>query len=487
MSLKSAFFPEFHRAGLGRKPLATRIREILKIRTLDAICLAHLEGLLGDAVPSWLRQFKTDKGLNSRKRAFTPILTFWAFLAHVLDAGSSCKTAVTRVQALCAAKKLAAVSKSTSAYCRARARLGAKLLIHIFRHVTDAVALAAGVLGEQNRLLVMDGTTLSMPDTDANRSVYAYAPGQKPGCGFPLMYVLGIFDLRTGACLRVVKSAARRHDSALAWRIIGSLRAGDTLLADRAFCSYAFIAECEARGVHVVMRLHQARDVDMRKGKRLGKGDRLHTWIKSPRPHAGMNAARHAALPSTLTMRIVATQVTIRGRRSETMYVATTHRDPSAHSAAQIAALYLRRWEAELFFDDIKTSQKMDVLRCLSPDMIARELLMHLIAYNLVRMLMAQAEKQRPASQEGRISYKGTLDRVNQWHCTLWGCKTRQQFDTLHLELLRHIAEDVVRPRPGRREPRRLKRRRDCYPLLTQPRKIMRKVPEPPKHYKTAA
>lgn len=487
MSLKAAFFPAFHRAGLGRKPLAARLREMLKVRKLDAICLAHLDGLFGSAVPSWLRTFKPDKGVNSRKRAFTPILTFWAFLAQVLDAGSSCRCAVIRVQALCAIKELAPVSDSTSAYCKARARLGAKLLIRVLRHVTEAVSRAAGDFGGQGRLLVMDGTSLSMPDTEANRGVYAYAPGQKPGCGFPLMYLLGLFDLRTGACLRVVKSAARRHDSALAWRIIGSLRAGDTLMADRAFCSYAFIAECEARGVHVVMRLHQAREVDMRKGGRLGKGDRLQIWTRSARPHTGMSQARHAALPPALAIRIVATEVQIRGRRSEKMYLATTLLDADTNSAAQIAALYLRRWEVELFFDDIKTSQQMDVLRCLSPDMIARELLMHLIAHNLVRLLIVQAEKQRPAAQQGRISFKGTLDRLTQWQCTLWGCKTRKEFDQRHFELLRQIAGDLVAPRPGRREPRRLKRRRDCYPLLTQPRPVMRQLPEPPKQPKKAA
>ena len=487
MSLSAAFFPDFHRAGLGRKPLAERLRDILKVRKLDAICLAHLDCLFGNAVPSWLRHFKADKGVNSRKRAFTPILTFWAFLAQVLDAGSSCRCAVIRVQTLCATKGLAAVSESTGAYCKARARLGAKLLIRVLRHVTEAVSRAAGDFGGQGRLLVMDGTSLSMPDTDDNRAVYSYAPGQKPGCGFPLMYLLGLFDLRTGACLRVVKSATRRHDSALAWRIIGSLRAGDTLMADRAFCSYAFIAVCEARGVHVVMRLHQARDVDMRKGKRLGRGDRLHTWVKSDRPHTGMSTARHAALPPTLQMRIVATLVEIRGRRSETMYLATNLRDAATHNAAQIAALYLRRWEVELFFDDIKTSQQMDVLRCLSPDMIARELLMHLIAHNLVRLLIVQAGKQRPAAQQGRISFKGTLDRLNQWHGTIWGGKTRGQTDERRGELLRQISGDVVPPRPGRREPRRVKRRRDCYLLLTLPREKLRKLPEPPKHRKKAA
>lgn len=487
MSLTSAFFPGFHRAGLGRKPAAAQLRIALQTRKLDGLCLAHLETLLGNALPSWLRTFKAEKGVNSRKRTFTPILTFWAFLSQVFDPDSSCRRALSRVQALCAAKDITSISDCTGAYCKARARLCARMLIRVLRHVTDAVAMTAGDFGSQGSLLVMDGTVLTMPDTEANRAVYSYAPGQKPGCGFPQMHLLGLFDLRTGAWLRVVKSAARRHDSALAWKLLGFLRAGDTLVADRAFCSYGFIAACQRRGVQVVMRLHQAREINMRKGKRLGKGDRLQTWSKPAQAPKGMPAARHAAMPATQSLRIVATHVEVRGHRPETMYLATTLTDARAHSPAQITALYLRRWAVELFFDDIKTSQSLDTLRCQSPRMVARELLMHMIAHNLVRLVMAQAGKQRPAAQEGRLSYRGTLDPINQWHCTLWACRSARQASERYTELLRLIAEDVVRPRPGRREPRVVKRRRDSYKLMTQPRSKMRRLPEPPKHYKKAA
>ena len=487
MIISSAFFPGFHRAGLGRKPTSAQLRLALQTRKLDGLCLAHLETLLGNALPSWLRTFKAEKGLNSRKRTFTPILTFWAFLSQVFDPDSSCRRALCRVQALCAAKDITLISDCTGAYCKARARLCARMLIGVLRHVTEAVAMAAGDFGSQGRLLVMDGTVLTLPDSDANRAVYSYASGQKPGCGFPQMHLLGLFDLRTGAWLRVVKSNTRRHDSFLAWKLLGFLRAGDTLIADRAFCSYAFIAACQQRGVHILMRLHQAREVNMRKGKCLGKGDRLQTWSKPVQRPKNMPAARYAAMPATLKLRIVATQIEVRGHRPEPMYLATTLTDARAHSSEQIAALYLRRWNVELFFDDIKTSQNMDMLRCQSPGMVARELLMHMIAHNLVRLLMVQADKQRPAAEEGRLSFKGTIDRINQWHCTLWGCRSAKQARERYGELLRLIAGDDVRPRPGRREPRVVKRRRDSYKLMTQPRATMRRLPEPPKHLTKAA
>lgn len=487
MKLLTCFFPSFNRAGMGRKPLPEAVRLARQICQLDALCIGHLETLLGHGLPDWLRYFKKGSGANSRRRTFTPVLTFWTFLSQVLDPGGSCRRALSRVQALCALRGMGPISDSTAAYCNARARLCVRMLIGVLRHVTEAVQAAAGDFGSAGRLLVMDGTALTLPDSDANRAVYAYATGQKPGCGFPQMHLLGLFDLRSGAWLRVVKSAAHRHDSALAWKLIGLLRDGDTLVADRAFCSYAFIAELRARGVHVVMRLHQRRDANMRHGKRLGKADRLQTWTKPVQASKAMNAGRHAPLPATLQVRLIATQVIVRGHRPEAMLLATTLSDPKAHSAATIAALYLRRWEVELFFDDIKTSQNMDTLRCQSPDMVARELLMHMIAHNLVRMLIVQANQRRTPGEQGRLSFKGTLDRVNQWHGTLWGCVSKKQAAERYGQLLQHIAEDVVPQRLHRNEPRVVKRRRDSYQLMTRPRSVMRRLPAPPKHRKSAA
>jgi hypothetical protein len=184
---------------------------------------------------------------------------------------------------------------------------------------------------------------------------------------------------------------------------------------------------------------------------------------------------------------IIATKVAVRGHRPEAMFMATTLSDPKTHSAATIAALHLRRWEVELFLDDIKTSQNMDTLRCQSPAMLAREVLMHMIAHNLVRMLMGQVDKRRSPGEAGRLSFKGTLDRVNQWHGTLWGSTSARQSTGRYEQFLQLSAEDVVPTRLKRNEPRVVKRRRDSYQLMTQPRHVMRLPPAPPKHRKSAA
>jgi hypothetical protein len=225
----------------------------------------------------------------------------------------------------------------------------------------------------------------------------------------------------------------------------------------------------------------------MSKGKRLGDGDRLQTWNKPKKCPKGVHPTRFAALEKTLQVRIVECSIEMRGHRPEPMWFATTLLDPTQYDAAAIAAYYLRRWDVELFFDDIKTSQGMDTLRCESPHMIARELLMHMIVYNLVRLLMVQAEAQRDVAKEGRLSFKGTLDRINQWHCALWGCRGRRLAEQKRAGLIESIAEDVVPQRAGRREPRAVKRRPKNYKLMTQPRSVLRAQPEPPKRSKYRA
>ena len=485
--MSHSYFPSFNRAGLGRKPSSEQARLARKTRLTDNFCLQHLELLFGGHLPSSVRNFKTEKGRNSRKRIYTPILTFWAFLAQVMAPDSSCASAVSRVQGMFVANGLAAIKGDTGAYCKARARLSIFFLVEILHWLSAAVVRASGDFRSESdtlqigRLLVMDGTSATLADSKDNRKIYSYPSGQKEGCGFPKMYLLGLFDLRSGASLRMVKSATLRHDSALAWKLLPSLRKGDTLLADRAFCSYAFIHACEKLGVTVVMRLHQARKNQPNKSKKLGPGDELQTWTKPTTCPKGTSATRFEALPTTLDIRVVSHQIEVRGHRPEIMSIATTKRDVSSDDAASIVALYLQRWDVELFFDDLKTSQSMETLRCESPHMLARELIMQLIAYNLVRMTITLAEKQRPAAQQGNLSYKGTLTRITQWHPALWACQGARKLQERHMELLRCVAEDVVPSRPGRREPRQIKRRPSRYPLMTKPRSEARLQPEPPK------
>jgi len=469
MPRSTRFFPGFHRQLCGRKPIGRREQLQRKVCEADALCLTQLHTLFEAVLPSWLATFKTADGANSRQRIYSTLVTFWAFLAQVLDADGSCRRAVTRVQTLCSALGLTLPKEDTGAYCVARARLPIRVLLKVFYFIVQRLT---ALPRNGRRIIVMDGTSIRMPDPPENAADYSCTPNQKRGCGFPLMQVLGLFDLATGAWLATVKSKAKSHDARLAWRMLKHLRAGDILLADRAFCSYAFIVACQARGVDVVMRLHQARDPQLDKGTRLGANDWRVTWSRPLQASKGQHPAINAALPDTLTLRFVHVQSSTKGFRTHDLKIVTTLLDPSEHHAQQIAAWYQRRWQVELYFDDIKTSLGMDALRCKNPHNIARELLMHMIACNLVRHLMISAEPLRDLDSRDDLSFKGTMDRLDQWQWAIWSAPSAKQARRRRDDMLQSIANDPVIKRPGRKEPRACKDRQNKYTFLTKPRRL---------------
>ena len=460
-------FPAFRHALFGRKPVCRSEQFRRKVKEADTLCLTQLHTLFEDVLPSWLATFKTARGTNSRHCIYTPLVTFWAFLSQVLDPDGSCRRAVTRVQTLCSALGLALPDEDTGAYCVARTRLPIRVLLKIFYFIVQRLT---ALPREGRRIVVMDGTSVRMPDTPQNAADYSHTPGSKPGCGFPLMQLLGLFDLATGTWLASIKSKTKAHDARLAWKMLKHLRKGDILLADRAFCSYAFIAACRAREVDVVMRLHAKRDPQIDKGKRIGANDWLVSWSRAAQRAKGQHPAAHAALPATLPMRLVQVQSSSPGHRTHELKVVTTLLESSTHSAAQIALWYQRRWQVELYFDDIKTSMRMDVLRCKNPHNVARELLMNMIAYNLMRHLIVCAEPLREISVRDALSFKGTMDRFDQWQWTIWSAPNAKHARLRRDDLLQTIADDPVIKRPGRKEPRVCKDRQNKYTLMTKPR-----------------
>jgi hypothetical protein len=502
-------FPGFNRCGLSRKPASAAQRQTKQLRLLDRICLSHLELLVGQwLTPIFAALTKSlclMQGKKSRRRTFTHEVTFWAFLAQVIDVDSSCRRALTRVQRLRQGAGLSSLSQNTAAYCQARGRLPIRMLVRIFQAITQAALRTAHGLSHENRLLVIDGTVITLQDTEANRKAFGYANGQAKGCGFPTMKLLALFDVETGVCLKVNRAQGNTHDAALTKRFVSYFKRGDILIADRAFCSFEFISKLKAKGVHVVMRLHQARALKLERENKATRGqasDKQQTWVKPKRAAVGRRkkgttkkqrkalnqSARleHERLPAELQMRVITCQVAIRGHRPKDFYLATTLSEDT-HSTEQIKALFLMRWEVETIFDDMKTSQNMDMLRTLSPHMVARELMMHLIVHNLVRLIQAEAQQQRQDQVEGDLSFRGTLDRLNLSHEALWGAATQKAAKLARTQLIEAVAQDVVRARPGRREPRLKKRRPKNFGLMTKPRALLRQRPELPNRAKARA
>jgi hypothetical protein len=316
-----------------------------------------------------------------------------------------------------------------------------------------------------------------MPDTPANQKEWPQSSAQKPGCGFPIMKVAGIFCQASGALLNAAFSNKHEHDASIFRRLWDTLSAGDVLLNDRGLCSFSTIALLLARVVDSVMLLHQARKVNGRKAKRLGHLDRLVTWKRPQKRPKGLSEEEYAALPEELTVRILRFPVTVRGFRTREVILVTTLLDAKAYPAEILAELYLSRWRVELHFRELKTILAMDTLRCLSPKMVEKEFWLHVIAYNLVRCVMQEAAR-RYQTELHSLSFKGCLDTMRQWADPLHSVRDHPRIQAaLFDQMLALIARDTLPYRPNRSEPRAKKRRPKNYQILNKPRRKMGKLP----------
>lgn len=443
-----------------------------RVQTLRQQSLLHLDQLFSPLLPPWLLS-QTDEGPNSRDRIYSLRRTFFGFLYQVLLPQCPCRQVVRQIQALFALHNAGSVDQGTSAYCQARDRLPLDILSRLrcaaAAHAQNLCQLWRGLC-----VKVIDGTSTSAPDTPKNQLAYPQPGSQKPGCGFPVLKLVGVFSLGTGALLDYVKGNKHQHELNLLQKLLHQFQAGDLVLGDRGFNSYTLLALLLMRGTHSLFRLHQRRPADLRKGKRLGKMDRLMLWTKPwlwQRPRYLSKALWQRIAPQ-LSLRVLRFTLAVPGYRAQSVTLVTTLLDAHAYPAEELARLYVRRWRIELWFRDIKTSMGMEVLRCKSPKMLHKELEMFFIAYNLIRCLMAEAGAIYEVPME-RLSFKGTVDSVRQFSVAIAQARSRRNQKQLVAQLLQIIAQDEVPDRPGRREPRAVKRRPKPYQLLNRPRHLM--------------
>jgi hypothetical protein len=441
--------------------------------------------LFAELIPSWLLA-QAEEGANSRERVYSLRRTFWGFLYQALNPSSPCREIVRQIQALFSLHNRGSVDEGTGAYCQARLRLP----LDILQRIRHAVAARADKLLPQAQQLwhglspkVVDGTTVTLPDTPKNQRAYPQSRSQKPGCGFPLMKILGIFSLSSGALLDCQKGNKHQHELALLYKLLDHFKPRDLVIADRGFCNFVLLAVLLLRQVDSLFRLHQARHIDWRKGKRLGKNDRLFTWSKPLNKPRYLPHCLWKRLPCELPVRVLRFQLKVRGFRPESVTLATTMIDAERYPAEEVAHLYARRWKIELWFRDIKTSMGMEVLRCQSPKMVHKELEMFLIAYNLIRTLMTEASAIHEVPLD-RISFKGTVDATRQYSIAIAQARSKKKQRQLVCQLLAVLAKDEVPARPGRREPRAVKRRPKPFPLLNRHRRCFEEIPHRNRYWK---
>jgi hypothetical protein len=416
-------------------------------------------------------------GVRFYDSLYSPVTVLWLFLSQVIHANPTLAVTVECFLAWRLAQGMAPCSTDTGAYARARQRLPEALLAMLTRHTGREAEHAA--LGEWRWLgrvvKLFDGSTVSMPDTPENQAAFPQSRTQAPGVGFPLARIGVLFSLSVGTVLDLgIRRWAGKFQSELAMLrdMIPSLEAGDVLLTDRYLCSYMEIALLLRRGVDYVGRMHAHRKVDFRCGRRLGSCDHVVPWSKPRRPD-WMSPKDYAAIPETLSIREFRRRIARKGYRTRTIVVATTLLDAEQFSQDEIAKLYRLRWEAEINLRSLKIIMNMDVLRCQTPDMVRKEIWAHLLAYNLIRTVIAQAAA-RHGKHPRQISFTRAMRTLEAFRPAI-AHVPREQLVALYEHMLTAIASHEIGNRPDRLEPRQRKRRPKPYKLMTKPRNQARK------------
>ncbi len=408
---------------------------------------------------------------------YNPVTVLWLFLSQVIHANPTLATTVESFLAWRLGQGMSSCSTDTGAYARARQRLPEGLLAMLTRHTGGAADRAAlepwRWLGRTVKLF--DGSTVSMPDTPKNQAAYPQSRAQAPGVGFPLARIGVLFSLSVGTVLDLgIRRWAGKFQSELAMLrdMIATFDAGDVLLTDRYLCSYMEIALLRQQGVDFVGRMHAQRKVDFRRGERLGRYDHVVQWSKPARPE-WMSPEQYAAIPATLSIREFRYRIVRPGYRTRTIVVATTLLDDRQYSVTDIIELYRLRWDAEINLRSLKTMMNMDVLRCQSPEMVRKEIWAHLLAYNLIRTVIAQAAAKHD-KQPRQISFTRAMRTLEAFRSPLAHTPS-QRFATIYEPMLQAIASHEIANRPNRLEPRQRKRRPKPYDLMTKPRHQARK------------
>lgn len=410
-----------------------------------------------------------DEGHQYRQRVFCPLVTLWGWLSQSLSQDKSLNEAVSRILANRVATGLPACSADSGGYAKARQRfpLAAmeRMAMEIGRNVHDSASDAWHWRGRE--VFLADGTGLSMADTQENQLAYPQMKNQKPGVGFPVMRAVAMISLSTGS---VVDFAFAPHEGkgtgegALLRGMFDNLKAGDVLVADRYFPSYFTCAALQQRGIDMLSVSHHKRIVNFDEGQQLGERDHIAVWCK-PRCPEWMTAEEYETIPNTLPIREFIIDIEGREGRREQAVVVSTMTDPTIPQE-ELSELYWRRWNCELDLRSIKQSMHLDVIRAKSPEMVAKEIYAHLLAYNLLRGVMTASAK-RTGVTPRQLSVKGVMQAVESFTPAMMATNSG---DMLYDAMLTTVSAHRVGNRPGRQEPRYKKRRPAWCQYMTKPR-----------------
>lgn len=458
-------------------PMGSRVRKAA--RTLGKATLSGIEDHLSPALGTALVGKPSGKH-HSRRRIFPLTRTFWCWIWQILQGNTSCREVVRQVQILFVVQDQGRnPDRETGAYCRARRKIADALLDRLLTCSQQSAEAASspGSLLQRRPLKMVDGSFVRVPDTAANRRAFPSSKNQFGKPSFPMLKVVALFSAASGAILARAVGNFLQSELRLFLELAGALQPGDILATDRHFGNYLTAARVRELGVDLVARLStRTRKVDFRQShRRLGRDDAVFLWRKPQNQSPLLSDVEWKALPETQLVRVLRFRLSCAGCRTNEIVLMTTLLDPKLYPAEEILAAYGKRWRLEMCLDDLKTTLGMEMLSCLSPDMLRKELTVFLIAHNLVRWIMAQAAGAGTVELD-RISFKGTLDGFRQLSVgasQIRGPGRKKRVAALWRQFLEIVASDPVPLRPGRQEPRAVKKR-SKYAVLNKARRAFR-------------
>jgi hypothetical protein len=468
-SSQTPFFSAF-RPSLN--PLGRRTAQVIK--HVRSFTLCQLEKCFAPWMPVELFP-KASENANSRDRHYTRWRTFWCMVWQGLNPNASDREVVRQLQAHFKLEGGPNLSKEDGAYCRARARLPLEQFPEALRATAKSAHKCAPALSllQGRSIKGADGSSVTLPDMPSNR--LAYPPIHCPkGPSFPMMRIVVLWSMASGAISALAQGSLAISELSLLLTLLTShLVKGDILLGDRGFGNYALIALLQhTLGVDFLGR--SLRQIDgRRRVKRLARNDWLIRWKKPCNRSPWLSLDQWLGLPRELNLRAVKGSLYTKGYRVRQVTVITTLLDPELYPAREILEAYLRRWRLEMCLDDLKTTLQMEMLRCHSPRACQKELFTRLILHNLIRCTMAAAAVEHDVSLD-QISFKGSLDAVRQFSQAMAQARSQKKRQELWAYLLQTLAADLLPHRPGRREPRAVKRKKNKYPRLRGPRRQFR-------------
>jgi hypothetical protein len=466
--------------GSAKRALQVSIRR--KREKLLKKCLGSFARQFSELVPPELLESLSK---TQRRRVFSNPDVFWAWLSQILEQNDCCSAAVSRVQAWCLEHELPVPSSETTAYCKARLRFSPEFIAAVHQHIIREMQRSVGSEDFYRGLEVksVDGSSVQLMDTPGNQASYPQPGGQKEGCGFPVMKFVGVLNHAHGCWEKCLTSPLSEKDFVTMRRLISHFGPETLLLADRGFCSYEIITRLQANGCHSLMRLHQMREkgFTLRKGKRIGKNERLVTWIKPARKPKSTELSddEWEQLPATMEMRMISFWYEDRDGATKKMVLATTLLDHDTYHWIELGELYATRWDIELRLRDVKTTLGMEALNVKTPAMARKSLAMALLGFNLVKATCRRSVANHPQKWK-LISFKGALDAIKsvQSLFSAAAAKSKKHLARRMDEMLALISTKCLEVRPGRWEPRMKKKRPKPFPFLDRPRQEYKEMRE---------